>query len=502
MLLANIRNTVIFRLNVVTLVMAAGICGGVSAAGVNPFSQSESTRAEQAAFWGVERSEDAERKPTAVGDKTASSIVQSTRKSMEQLENSRKQAAVNGVSEYEVKKAFNRAVMLANRMSPGLNKARAQSQAAVEDIEEAKGQRWPQMDVSADSKRLTFGGGERSDQSDIPALSLNVVTNVYDFGQIDSVIASRENTSRAAASQVSAEAENMAWEVSSLLVDLSKQRLIIEASQQYVARMSELVTMLSGIVAVDAGRRSELTQAKGQMLQAQTELEAATTKTREIEIKLYKYIGDNKISLPENPEWAMRVPGVEHQLEVIDRHPVVQKARAEADAALSEAAAVRASGMPKLNWVISKNTGEDDYGRTQPFETGLQVSWGAFRGGSSRAAERAALMKAEASRQTIEEQRIDLEHRIRSAGQQAQSLLERSGLYHNLAQETDQIRLDFFEQWYYLGKRTLLDVLGAESDYYSNRVSEISSRFDGYSAIFQGYASSGQLIPWLQDKIK
>lgn len=486
-------------LNMVSLVLSLGGSAAPHAADAKPFTQ-----AEQQINWGipsVERSDNGERKSTSVGDKTASSIVQSTQKSIARLERSRQQTAEKGAPESEIKRAFNRVVMLANNMNPQLNRARAESQAAVDEVDEAKGQRWPQVDVTVDSKKQTFGGGVRSHQNDVPTLSLNVVTNVYDFGQNESVIRSRENTARAAASGVTAEAENTASEVSSLLVELSKQRLIIDASKQYVTRMSELVTMLSGIVAVDAGRRSELTQAKGQLLQAQTGLEAATARTREIEISLYKYIGDNRISLPENPEWQLRVPDATGQLRAIDNHPVVKKAQAEAEAALSEAKAVRASGLPKLNWVISKNTREDDFGRTQPFETGLQVSWGLFRGGSSQAAERAAVMKAEASRQIIDEQRLDLEHRVREADQQAQSLLERSALYHDLALETDQIRLDFFEQWYYLGKRTLLDVLSAESDYYNNRVNEISNRFDGYNAIFQGVAYSGQLIPWLQDKI-
>lgn len=97
-------------------------------------------------------------------------------------------------------------------------------------------------------------------------------------------------------------------------------------------------------------------------------------------------------------------------------------------------------------------------------------------------------MKAEASRQLIDEQRIDLEYRVREADPQPLSLLERSALYHDLALETDQIRLDFFEQLNYLGKWTLLDVLSAESDYYNNRFNEISNRFDGSNAIFLGGA--------------
>lgn len=78
-------------------------------------------------------------------------------------------------------------------------------------------------------------------------------------------------------------------------------------------------------------------------------------------------------------------------------------------------------------------------------------------------------------------------------------MLQRADLYRNLTRESDRIRLDFFDQWYHLGKRTLLDVLSAESDYYNNRVGEVTNRFDGYSAIFRGYASAGQLMNWLKN---
>lgn len=78
-------------------------------------------------------------------------------------------------------------------------------------------------------------------------------------------------------------------------------------------------------------------------------------------------------------------------------------------------------------------------------------------------------------------------------------MLERAELYHNLSIESDRIRHDFFDQWYHLGRRTLLDVLSAESDFYGNQVAEVTNRFDGYSAIFRSYASSGTLLLWLRN---
>lgn len=76
-------------------------------------------------------------------------------------------------------------------------------------------------------------------------------------------------------------------------------------------------------------------------------------------------------------------------------------------------------------------------------------------------------------------------------------MAERAALYKGLTVESDRIRQDFYDQWYHLGRRTLLDVLSAESDLYNNQVSEISNRFDSYSAVIQGYFSAGMLSRWL-----
>ena len=120
-------------------------------------------------------------------------------------------------------------------------------------------------------------------------------------------------------------------------------------------------------------------------------------------------------------------------------------------------------------------------------------------GGANRAAERAALYRADASRQETEQQRLDLEYRIRTADNDARSQLERAEVYRDLSVESDLVREEFFLQWKELGKRSLLDVLIAETDHYNNQVNEISNRFDGYQSIVQEYASAGVLARWLQE---
>lgn len=405
--------------------------------------------------------------------------------------------------ENELKALFARAVARAILLSPRINSTRSMADAAVEGVAEAKGQRWPQVNVTSSSKKMYFGSGTRSavSSTDLPAINMNMATTLYDFGQTSNIIKTREDQAKAAAVGIDVEAENTAWELSSALIDLSKQRLIIQISQDYVSRMQELTNMIGGIVVVDTGRLSELTQAKGRLLSAQSSLDAATSRTRDLEIVIARLLGDVQVALPPASQWNLGFPNLSQQLVSIEHHPVIAKARAEAKAALSEASAVRASGMPTLSWVVSKNTGEDALGRTQAYQTSLQMNWGLFRGGSSTAAERAALARAESRYYLVDEQLRDLEQLVRAANQDAESLLQRGDLYHDLTGESDRIRQDFFDQWYHLGKRTLLDVLSAESDYYNNRVSEVTARFDGYSAIMRSYASSGMLIKWLNNRV-
>lgn len=405
---------------------------------------------------------------------------------------------VEGPSEAEIRNIMYRASQIALGRSPELRGAKYDAEAARANVGEAKGQRWPQVDVGSSSPSLQFGGGDKTKQSDLPALTMNMSTTLYDFGQTSSTIDSREHMVDAADNGINAQREDTAWQVSNGLTELSKQRLIIGLSEQYVARMAKLVDMLSGIVEADPGRRSELTQAKGKLLQAQSSKDTAIAKTRDIEITLVKLIGDTQVPLPPNSQWNLTPGSTDRLLRNIEQHPVIKKAQAEAKAALSQVDAVKASSMPKLSWTVSKSTGEDQFGRQQAWQTGVNVSWAIFRGGSSRAAELAAVHQAESSREKIEQQLRDLEYRVRTADQDARSMLERAALYQDLSVESDRIRLAFFDQWYHLGKRTLLDVLSAESDFYNNQVSEVTNRFDAYSAIFRGHASAGQLLNWLR----
>lgn len=403
-----------------------------------------------------------------------------------------------GPSESELRHVFNNAVEAAMGRSPKIFRARAEEQAADADVDEAKGQRWPQVDVGTQTKPFQLGKGSENETAS-GGVNLSVTTTLYDWGRTDNSIESRQHLSSAASESLEAEKENIGFEVVNTLIELGKQRLIVDLSQQLADRMEDLVKMLAGIVDVDKGRASELTQAKARLLQALALRDAANAQAQDAEITLTKLVGEHPVQIPHTKEWNIAMADLDQLLGDVKEHPTIRQASAEAESAELQAKAVRASGLPKLNWVVSKNTGQDSLGREQPWQTNLSMTWAAFRGGSTRAAERAALSRADGSRQQTAQQLQDLEFRIRTADHDARTQLERAELYRALTLESGHIREDFFLQWHHLGKRTLLDVLTAENEHYANQVSEITNRFNCYQAISREYAAAGVLERWLSN---
>ncbi len=405
--------------------------------------------------------------------------------------------SLRGPTEFELRQMFNRAVQVAIERSPQLRLAQAEHEASQADVDEAKGARWPQVEVGTRSRSVNLGGGGAGDTSS-NAVTVSATTTLYDWGRTTETIDARKQLATAAEMRYEAELENLAFEVSSIILELGKQRIITDISQQFVDRMNTLVKMLGEIVVADPGRASELTQARARLLQAQAAHDSAQSQAEDAEINLRKYVGDLSIAIPRAKSWNIRPANLDGLLARVADHPTVQQAQAQAFSADSQARAIKASSLPQLNLVVGKSTGRDALGRQEPVQANLTMSWNAFSGGSEKASQRAALQRAEAGRQDTEQQLQDLEYRVRKAHHDALSFLDRATLFGGLSSETERVRKAFFEQWYHLGRRTLLDVLIAENDHYSNRVSEITNRFDGYQAIFRKYASAGSLANWLE----
>lgn len=384
-------------------------------------------------------------------------------------------------------------VNTALRISPEMKQADAGWQAAKGDVDQAKGARWPQVQISASSKTLQSG---KSDYGNDGTTTVQMTTPVYDFGAISHTIDSRSKTANAQEEAKGQTEVTVAYNTASGVVELAHQQEALDISDRYVARMRELVNMLGQIAEVDPGRRSEVVQARARLLQAETARDLVQSKLQEQKTTLAKLVGED-VTVPANAKWDWAPIPLDQALQLMGDQPALRQARWEKEAALASAESVKSSRMPKLNWVVGRSTGNNMLDNKEPWSTGLAVEWTAFSGGSASAAQRAAYARADAAEQKMEATRRESEYRIRNLAEQRDLSASRVGDYKELLAESDRVRKMFYDQWYHLGKRTLLDVLIAENDYYSQQMAAADTYYSAKASDLRIRAETSGLLSWL-----
>ncbi|WP_425318593.1 TolC family protein [Pseudomonas nitroreducens] len=385
-------------------------------------------------------------------------------------------------------------VGIALSISPEMKQASATLDAAHSDVDQAKGARWPQVQLGLNSP--TLRSKKQEGEGDGSGTSIQVVTPVYDFGAISNTIDSRSKTASAQEQAVEQARVTVAYNTVASLLELSHQQEALTATDRYVSRMRELVDMLSQISQVDPGRRSEVVQARARLLQAETSRANVQAKLQQVKTSLAKLVGED-VAVPASVKWEWTRINLERALSEMQESPAIQQARWEMDAARANAESVKSSQLPALNWVVGRNTGNDVLSSNEPWSTGLAVQWNAFQGGSERAAQRAAYQRADAAEQKMETTRREAEYQIRNLAEQRDLAVSRIGEFESLLSESDGVRKMFYDQWYHLGKRTLLDVLIAENDYYSGQVQSIDNFYASKSADLQIRSEASGLLSWL-----
>lgn len=404
----------------------------------------------------------------------------------------------SGITETQLRQRLNDAIHIAVERSPNVTQALAQWEATRYDVDNARGQRLPQVKLSGQSPTRTFGGPTPASTPGLGAsVSVNVTTPVFDWGTARKAVQSNRHLAEAAEHGYHATLESTALDVSNTLLELGRYRGMTAIGDAYVKRMRSLVDMLAQISEADKGRRSEWVQARAQLLQAMANRDASAAQVRQLEIKMNILLGDHSVVLPGDGIWPIQTVDANRLLADFQDHPAIRQAKATAEAADLSADAQRASKRPRLDWVVNKTAFRDAQGPQQPWATSLQLSWSLFSGGSDRAAYHAALARADANRQQVEVLKRNYEYQVRDAAQTAVDAFARAQAYADLSNETLQVRKAMFEQWYQLGKRSLLDVLTSETDHYNDMIGEISNRFDAYEAVFSAYDGAGKLVDWL-----
>jgi adhesin transport system outer membrane protein len=177
--------------------------------------------------------------------------------------------------------------------------------------------------------------------------------------------------------------------------------------------------------------------------------------------------------------------------------PALIAAESEKRSFVSNAEAISSGNYrPSFDLQASRMSGVDIMGYHDPGQMYVSVKWNLFQGFSGDAQEKSMLSRANATEEKYQQLLLDIDYKINSAWDDYNNQTDRIKTLTALSNNTEQVRSDYFVQWETLGKRSLLEVLTAESEHLNTLLSLASSELDQQLALARLRYESGTLASW------
>lgn len=388
----------------------------------------------------------------------------------------------------------------------GVGAARLLAEAAISDAEEAKANKKPVASLTGSLTPSVTGTSGGSTDSQIQGRAgITLSQTLFDGGRSDRMIDWRSQQADAARfGQLSTE-EQIALSTVSLAFERSRYRMQTQVYGQYVRKMSCLVEALETIVAADRGRTSELVQVKKQLQQAELQQVTAASQARQVEVKLRRLVGDGLPSTQGMAALLLAVPELPDVLTAAERASDIAQLDANAGALRALARMAEASTKPQVAWNVgaganlaaAAGSGGPPTSHSANLSAGITVSIPLIAPGvdhsiqaARKRAEAAALQAADA----LETRRA----RIAETHEQALSAMDRVRRTGLVLRDSDKVRNFTLQQWQQLGRRSLFDVIGSESDHYNLRVAYVNALHDGQQMNATLQSLGKGLLEWLK----
>jgi outer membrane protein TolC len=334
-------------------------------------------------------------------------------------------------------------------------------------------------------------GGIEQQQSAVLRTNLNVSQTIYDFGRLNALADWRKELAESARLGVMSQQEQLAAATVSLALERSRYRQQGLVYGQFARKMGCLVQALETIVGADRGRASELLQARKSLQQAELSQVQALASVRQVETRLRRLVGDGLPSAAGLSTVLLATPPMDQLLDELARAPDIAQLGSQVNAAEKLARAQSLAGKPQIGWQFS---GGGSYGTAprsggpQPVPEGpqkqanysvqLTINVPLFPTAVGPARD-AAQKRAQASALQLQEALDTRRNRLTELYDQTAATFDRARRLSAVLRDSEQVRNYTLQQWQQLGRRSLFDVMGAESEHYNLRVSYINALHDG-----------------------
>ncbi|MGB3877114.1 TolC family outer membrane protein [Shinella zoogloeoides] len=388
--------------------------------------------------------------------------------------------------------------------NPEIGQALENREAIEFELRQARGLYLPSVDLEAgagierldnNSRRLTSIEDDPLYPADV---GLSVTQKLFDGGGRRAELERQAARVDSASFRVLERSETIALQVVREYLEIMLQGEIVQESRRNAAvhqqMLGDISSLISGGTLTDADRQQaqeRLLAAKARQKEAEEELESAKIRFQRLVGKPFSnptMPGSMAAALPKSLDEAIGLARTNNAR--------IKVANSDIDAADAMVKGARSDMFPTVSLEGRARTGMDidgNDGRSTSLQARVVARWNLYRGGIDIANEQEQIRRAseqrlvlhQSYREVEEAVRVSWDRRIRQT-ELAATLKQQAGVNGNLVES--------YREQLAVGRRSLLDVLGAQNSRYTVNV---LSRTAVYAARFAEYrilAASGMLL--------
>lgn len=361
-----------------------------------------------------------------------------------------------------------------------LNTAKGLS--AKQAIDKAKGGLYPSIDVTGGFGRQRSVNPTSAAIDDTPSTTLNIVESAVELrqrlfagGGIINEVKRNQYLTEAQKWKTQGIAEDLALEITKNYFAVLLHEHLYAYSIENLKAHKAVFKMIKERATAGITRTAEVDQANARLALAEANKISALADLQEVKINYAKTVGKwpENLQVPHVPARKSLPNNLARIIEKgLDNHPTVKSSYADIKEAKAQYDVARAAYYPEVNLVLNSSKNKNLGGLIGPNDSdtvAVRMNYNAFRGGADAARIRETAYQVQEAYETKNRTLLELKETIRLAwNAYVASALRIQPLKQHVtaSRKTRTAYQDEFK----VGKRTLLDLLDSQNEYYESQI--------------------------------
>jgi adhesin transport system outer membrane protein len=301
-----------------------------------------------------------------------------------------------------------------------------------------------------------------------------------------------------ARSQLLADAEDKALQVSQIYLDAVKATEVLSLSEGNLTVHKKIYKDIKKRAVSGIGSTADVSQVEARIAKAHANLLVAQNNLIDSHIQFRKVVGQEPLSLvyPRADISMIPLSLSDALADALDQHPVIKVASADVDSAHFQYKQSKGVNYPTLSIEASQSWRDDTggyEGSSQETLAMLRMRYNLYNGGADSANSAAAVYQLNKAKDLRDRAYRQVEEGLRLSWSALELTLQQKDFLSDQVDSTSETVIAYGKQ-YRIGKRTLLDVLNTENELFEARKEYLDTHYSEQYAKYRVMHATGSLL--------